>query len=71
MYTLCLEYLENCLDEILSTSLFTVTMCWSEPVNMLEIFGSHISMFLNIKTDKKKLQKALIAEQFLVLDHQM
>lgn len=38
---------------------------------MLEIFGSHISMFLNIKTDKKKLQKALISEQFLVLDHQM
>lgn len=38
---------------------------------MLEIFGSHISMFLNIKTDKKKLQKALIAVQFLVLDHQM
>lgn len=38
---------------------------------MLEIFGSHISMYLNIKTDKKKLQKALIAEQVLVLDHQM
>lgn len=38
---------------------------------MLEIFGSHINMFLNIKTDKKKLQKALISEQVLVLDHQM
>lgn len=34
---------------------------------MLDIFGSHITMYLN----KKKLQKALIAEQFLVLDHQM
>lgn len=38
---------------------------------MLDIFGSHISMYLNIKTDKKKLQKALISVQFLVLDHQM
>lgn len=34
---------------------------------MLDIFGSHITMYLNIKTDKKKLQKALISEQFLVL----
>lgn len=54
MYIFCLEYFENCLDEILSISLFIVIMCWLELVNMLEIFGLYISMFLNIKIDKKK-----------------